>query len=139
LIAAPGEVGAEKEEQMIVVIRDDGTICEDGDNNVLDFNNTESAQEHADEVAKEDRLKTKVFQTLDVFSGYRIESRGDYFHLLHHCGQTCEIEFSHYDWSVPWIKITCPEHGSEERKLWKATIAPKFIKEMHELNPRNAS
>jgi len=121
---------------MIIVIRKDGTISEDGDGNVMEFTDRQQAQSHADEVAKEEKTKTTLFETTNALSGYRIIESGSYFHVLHHCGQTCEIEFSQYDGSVPWIKITCPAHGSVERKLWQADVATRFIKKMHGLNPR---
>ena len=67
---------------------------------------------------------------------YTIEASGDYFHVRHECAETCDVEFTRYDGSVPWVKITCPDHGSHELKLWKADISSKFIKKMHQLNPQ---
>ena len=66
---------------------------------------------------------------------FAVEAKDDYFHIIHKCGQACDIELSRWDGAVPWIKITCPTHGKIELKLWKASLSSAFIKKMHGLNP----
>jgi hypothetical protein len=68
-------------------------------------------------------------------NNFQIKESGDYFNITcDECSRPCQIEFTKFDGTLPWVKITCSCGSVGPFKL-NATLSSKFIRAMHGLNP----
>jgi hypothetical protein len=68
-------------------------------------------------------------------NNFQIKPSGDYFNVTcDECTRPCQIEFTKYDGTTAWIKITC-SCGSIGPFKVNTSLTSRFIKDMQGLNP----